>query len=136
MRGKHMSEKLIRPRRTAAEELSESLLRPEDKGHKIVPVTINGTSHAVELIDGIHSLVVGLWSHKMSPYAEDDTQALEGAIKFTKDTDEIRVKYDSSDGDDLRYFAEGLTPDREIKPEDLPVWQGIIESAAKVISND
>jgi len=131
-----MSEKIIGSRRTAAEELGELMLRSEDKGHRRVPLEINGISHSVELIDTIHSLVVGLWSYKPTPYVHDNPENLEGAIKFTKDTDQIRVKYDSLDSDDLRYFAEGLTPDREIEVDDLPAWQSIIEKTVKVINRD
>lgn len=131
-----MSERINRPQRTAAEEISDLVLRPEDKGWRRIPLEVKGVPHAVEFIDTLNSLVIGLWSYRPTPYPGDNPENLEGAIKFTKDTDEIRVKYDSLDSNDLRYFAEGLTADREIEPDDLPVWQGIIEKTLKEIKND
>src|SRR5581483_3335132 len=118
-----MTEKLIKPRRTAAEELSTMIFRAGEK-HARVPFLINGQQYATEFFNTEHSLVAAVWSYRQTVYPEDESEILEGAIKFTKDTDEILVKHDGLDQKyDLMLFAEGLTHDRPAEAEDLVRYQ-------------
>jgi hypothetical protein len=77
-----------------------------------------------------------VWSYHRPIYEWDSPEQLEGAIKFTKDTDEILVKYSGLDHNyDLILFAEGLTQDKPCEAEDLEMFQPKIEAAIKVIEN-
>jgi hypothetical protein len=97
---------------------------------------VDGQQYAADFIDGSHSLTAGFWVYQASAYASDSPEVLLGAIKFRKDNDEIRIKYDSLDGRELDYFAEGLTVDRECEPQDLERFQPLMEAAIKEFRRD
>jgi hypothetical protein len=56
-------------------------------------------------------------------------------MKFTKDTDQIRIKYDSMFDKSLVDFGEGRVPDRECEPRDLDLFQPKIQKAISRISD-
>jgi hypothetical protein len=130
-----MTEHLIKPRRTAADELSEMIFGPKEE-HRRVPLIIDKQQYAVEFFDTLHSLTAAVWSYHRPIYQWDHPEVLEGAIKFTKDTDETLVKYSGLDHNyDIRLFAEGLTKDRPCEAEDLERFQPKIEAAINLIQN-
>jgi hypothetical protein len=127
-----MTEQLIMPKHTAAEELSEIIFSPDDYGYKRIVFGTRKTQYAVEFRDFEKSLVAAVWKYDLKNY---EPEILQGALKFTKDTDEIRVKYDSMFDNNLADFGEGRVADRECEPRDLDLFQPKIQKAISRISD-
>lgn len=127
-----MTERLITPKHSAAEELSELIFYPEDHGYKRVVLGKRKVQYAVEFLDFEKALVAAVWKYNLR---DREPEVLQGAIKFTKDSDEVRVKYDSMFDNSLSNFGEGRVPDRECEPRDLDLFQPKIKKAIDRISD-
>lgn len=131
-----MSERVSTPWRTAGAELTDLIFSKEDRTYRRIPFELSQKQYAVEFINSRHSLTAGFWRYERPEYPGDEAEHLIGAIKFRKDKDEIGVRYDGIDHTELNYFAEGLTPDREVEREDLERFQPLMEQALKKARND
>lgn len=129
-----MTERLITPEHSAAEELSEMIFSPGDHGYKRILLAKRKVQYAVEFRDFEKSLVAAVWKYELKS-RDYEPEILQGAIKFTKDTDEIRVKYDSMFDNSLSDFGEGRVPDRECEPADLDLFQPKIQKAIDRITD-
>ena len=129
-----MTERLILPKHSAAEELSNLIFSPDDHGYKRIVLEKKKVQYAVEFRDFEKALVAAVWKYDLKN-RDSDPEILQGAIKFTKDTDEIRVKYDSMFDNSLLNFGEGRVPDRECEPRDLDLFQPKIQKAISRISD-
>ena len=129
-----MTEKLISPNRSAAEELSEIIFSPEDNGYKRIVLGKRKVQYSIEFLDFEKALVAAVWKYDFTN-RDYKPEVLQGAIKFTKDTNEIRVKYDSMFDNNLMDFGEGRVPDRECEPRDLDLFQPKIKKAIDRIND-
>jgi hypothetical protein len=129
-----VTEKVIQPKHSAAEELSEMIFSPEDRCFKRVVLEKRKVQYAVEFLDFENALVAAVWKYDLRN-REYEPEVMQGAIKFTKDTDEVRVKYDSMFDKSLADFGEGRVADRECEPRDLDLFQPKIQKAISRISD-
>ena len=129
-----MNERLIQPNQTVADELSEMIFSSADQGYRRVVLEKRKVQYAVEFLDFERALVAAIWKYDLRERSYEP-EVLQGAIKFTKDTDEIRVKYDSMFDNNLADFGEGRVADRECEPRDLDLFQPKIQKAIERMSS-
>lgn len=121
--------------RTAGEELSELIFPDRDETVKRIPMSEGDRPGTIEFIDSAHALSAVYWLYRGTQDQNGLPETLEGAIKFTKDTNEIRVKYNSLENYSVRLFAEGLVASRSYEVSDLEYWQPLIEKAIHKIES-